>query len=556
MSHSHIAESDLEISGLRNQYKLLHEIIALIPGNVFWKDKNGQFLGCNNNVAQILKLSSPRDVIGKYNHELFDLNLAKLADKTDQEVFDTGKEIYIEELGLNANGEHAIYLTKKIPFMDDEKVAGLIGVSLDITDRKKMEEDLKVAKERAEIASQQKSEFVANMSHDIKTPLAGIIGIAELLTYRLNRKELEFAKTLLSSSRQLLNFFDNCLEVFKLDYSNTILDTEYFDLQELIHEIYSLYQPAALAKHLDFHIEYPVRIPQMFIGNRTSIYRILLNLVGNAIKFTEAGFVKVIVDLEQSSQDNHKLILIVEDSGIGIPKNKQDIIFERFTRLTPSYKGKYDGNGIGLYIVDKSIKLLSGSITLTSDEGSGSKFTVCLPIELPESSKIVPIKQSTASTTLKFKSGREPKILLVEDNNVVQKIQCSLLNPIGCHIDAIDSGEKALELFEPGKYDLIFMDIGLPGIQGDIATKFIRKMESGTGTRTPIIALTAHSTEESSKLYLSSGIDDIITKPLSYDQAIRVFDRYGFGKIDEITNNTSNVVLASLKKLLGFMGFK
>jgi CheY-like chemotaxis protein len=154
-----------------------------------------------------------------------------------------------------------------------------------------------------------------------------------------------------------------------------------------------------------------------------------------------------------------------------------------------------------------------------------------LPIQIADDHPVEAITKPYQSRPNQLTNNRPPRILLVEDNKIVQKIQTSLLNSIGCHIDIADSGEQAMEIFEPEKYDLIFMDIGLPGIQGDVATKFIRKMEIGNVISTPIIALTAHSTEESRKGYIAAGMDDIITKPLSYEQTLNVFTRYGLEKV-------------------------
>lgn len=523
-------DNENNINKSDGQYKLLEDIIAFVPGNVYWKNTKGVFLGCNNNVAHILGLKSPHEIIGKTNADIGDPKLAELATASDQQVISTGKEIFIEEVGLNANKEIAIYLSKKIPFFDaNGNIAGIIGVSFDISERKKLEESLKLAKEQAEAASRFKSEFVANMSHDIKTPLAGIIGIAELLSYRLQGEELEFAQTLLMSSRQLLSFFDNCLEVYKLEYNHISLNPDHFDLKAMLLDIYDLFQPAINSKPLDFHISYPDNLPTIFYGCRNAIYRIILNLIGNAVKFTEQGQIQISAKLEEDEYQQHILVLSVADTGIGIEQDMQEFIFERFTRLTPSYKGKYEGHGIGLYIVDKSIKLLQGTVSVNSEPGKGSEFTIRLPIQISSANNLDNETRPRYQQSLKVIENRKPHILLVEDNVIVQKIQKSLLSSMGCTIDTVESGEKALEVFEPGKYDLIFMDIGLPGIQGDAAAKFIRKMESGSDVKTPIIALTAHSTEETRKSYMDAGMDDIVTKPLSYEQTIALFNYYSLG---------------------------
>jgi nitrogen-specific signal transduction histidine kinase len=421
-------------------------------------------------------------------------------------------------------------------------VIGCVGISIDITELKNSQDALKIAKEQAEAASLIKSEFVANMSHDVKTPLSGIIGMAELLTYRLEGEDLEFAQTLLASGRQLLTFFDNCLEVFK--QSNEVaLTVEHFNLQALLDEIYELFQPAIKTKGLIFSIYYPVHVPHYIIGSRTGTYRILLNLVSNAVKFTHQGRVIVHVDLDEHLRNQPMIKFTVEDTGIGIPKNKQKIIFERFTRLIPSYKGTYEGSGLGLSIVYKFIKSLRGEIFVKSEEGKGSQFTILLPIQIlpcheqkedhenevthSALSNLAPITISKWGKSRLGASINIPvKVLLVEDNLTAQRMESSLLLSMNCHVDVVDSGERALDIFEPGKYDLIFMDIGLPGLQGDGVSRCIRKIEQGSLYHTPIIALTAHTNEAINNQYLAAGIEYIISKPLSLEQAKNIIERF------------------------------
>lgn len=530
-----IYENERTIASLKKDNRMLRHVIALIPGNIFWKDKNGIYLGCNNNVANILGLSNPNDIIGKSNNTLFDTQLAGLADQIDQNVYQSSQEIYLEEKGLNNHNEPAIYLTKKIPLTnDDGSIAGLLGVSLDITERKKIEEDLKVAKERAEIASQDKSEFVANMSHDIKTPLSGIIGLAELLAYRLQGLEnREFAQSILHSGRQLLNFFDNCLEVFKFEAGASTLIAQPFQLNAIIHKIEELYQPSIKLKNLAFTVHYEPYLPEVLIGDSARVYRILLNLVGNAVKFTAKGFVSITVSLNKDSTPQQAMIrIIVEDSGIGIPENKQNIIFDKFTRLIPTYKGIAEGSGIGLYIVQRYVNLMQGQIQIKSQLGKGSQFIIDLPFQIPPQTTTLKIDKQRTTTFLTTTPNESLQshqdnddtqhyinVLLVEDNVIVQLMEYSLLTSLHCRVDLANCGEEAMEFFEPGKYDLIFLDIGLPGIQGDMVAKSIRKKEASSHHRVPIIALTAHTTDEFNHSYLASGIDRVISKPLSRYQA-------------------------------------
>jgi CheY-like chemotaxis protein/anti-sigma regulatory factor (Ser/Thr protein kinase) len=278
----------------------------------------------------------------------------------------------------------------------------------------------------------------------------------------------------------------------------------------------------------------------LLVGSYAGVYRVLLNLVGNAVKFTNKGSVTINVQLEQTASDVATVKIVIEDTGIGIPEDKLGIIFDRFTRLIPSYKGTFEGSGIGLYIVQRYIKTMQGVIHVTSEENKGSQFTVSLPFKIANSplqaADHVPLARqfikienaadkSDASPAVASKyDSAQVKILLVEDNLTAQLMGSSLLSSMNFKVEVADCGEKALSLFDPGKYDLIFMDIGLPGIQGDAVTKLIRKMEYNTGFHVPIIALTAHTTDDININYLSAGMDSVLSKPLSRDQAKRIIE--------------------------------
>lgn len=502
------------------------ELLKQLPSYVFWKNKDSVYLGCNETFAQSLGLSSSDEIVGKTDYDLPTTKEESDAFRADdQQVMNSRKsKLNIEEHQTLPTGEKVVLLTSKVPLLDKENhVIGVLGIYSDITKRKEDEEELRKAKEAAEIASLAKSEFLANMSHDVKTPLSGIIGIAELLTCRLKGEDLKFAQTLLSSGRQLLSFFDNCLEIFKLESGDITLLTDHFSLKEVLAEISHLFQPAVMAKKLTLNIIYHDPIPDYLLGSRAGLYRVLLNLVGNAVKFTHEGFVTIHVHLNKESI----LTLIVEDTGIGIAQNKQEIIFERFTRLIPSYKGTYEGNGIGLYIVQKFVNTMQGEVHVKSEEGKGSEFTVVLPVQIGEHPSTTEKKlEDTRTQNINSSINKLAKILLVEDNTVAQWMQSALLSSIGGQVEVVDSGEKVLEVFQPGKYDLVFLDLGLPGIQGDVVSRFIRKKEKGSGYHVPIIALTAHKTENINRHSLDAGVDEVFSKPLLREQINQIMDDY------------------------------
>jgi PAS domain S-box-containing protein len=513
------------------------DIIGCMPGNVYWLDKRGIAVGCNQNVLAMFGLSelcefkglSFEDMgrIGKWTPE------ATHAFKHDTlSVIQSGLPILnTEEPPIpNAEGTMTYFLTSRVPLFDRQKnVIGIVGISIDISEHKKTQAALQAAKEEAEAASHAKSEFVANMSHDLKTPLASIIGVAELLSSRLKEREnIDFAKSILMAGRQLLSFVDNCLQIFKLESVDSPLSNERFSLKEIFVEMSELFMPAIRTKDLAFQFDYDENIPPTLFGCRANLYRILLNLVGNAVKFTHHGHIKISATLDELLGQEAKIQIKVEDTGIGIPKDQQHKIFDHFTRLIPSYKGIYEGSGIGLYIVKKFVTAMNGQIHVNSEEGVGSEFVLSFifPVHVDETDQLC-YSTSLSETKSFAKTHKTIKILLVEDNLIAQRMQSALFQSVACcAVDVVDCGEVALQVFEPGKYDLIIMDIGLPGLQGNVVSERIRQLERHTQYHVPIIALTAHGAEELSQEYHKVDIQDVFNKPILREQAEKIIQCY------------------------------
>src|SRR3990167_1600171 len=357
-----------QVSDQRQEIEMLKNVISVIPGHLFWKDAQDRCLGCNNNAASVLGFNSPEEMIGLHVNSLLhaispNIPLSEFI-QTDREVIEKGVEKTYEEVGFDAMHHPATYLTRKAPLYDaQKKIQGIIGISFDISERKKIEQELIDAKQRAETANTIKLEFIANMSHDIKTPLAGILGVAELLTHQLQKGEaLHLAQMLLFSSRQLFNFVDHCLELSNIEHSELFVKTECFCMKTLVDELQALFQPLLSTKSLQFELSLDPLVPEYIVGQVWGLYRILLNLVNNAIKFTAEGFVSIQVTAPQLTHEEAVVQITVTDTGIGIAKQDQQVIFDRFTRLSPSYKGFHEGSGMGLYIVQKLVQQMGGKI--------------------------------------------------------------------------------------------------------------------------------------------------------------------------------------------------
>ncbi|MBP9727051.1 MAG: response regulator [Gammaproteobacteria bacterium] len=532
----------------------LEEIISYMPGNVYWTDANGLYQGCNANVVKVLKLGAVSNIVGKKIHELLeDQKIADEVSKVDAEVILNDREVVVEQEAFDEDGKWAVYFTKKQPLHDaDGRVVGLLGMSLDITERKLAEQAAIKAKEEAEAASRAKTEFLANMSHDVKTPMSGVISVADLMRTRSDWRTPEKAEMIYSCGMQVLNFFNSCLELSKLEMAEWSSEAEEFSLWALFEEIHTLFLPRAQSKNLKFTINYDPHLPQSLIGHRGSIYRVVLNLIGNALKFTEHGEVTLRAFLVATNQNNSiEVGITVQDTGPGIPEDKQEIIFEKLRRLTPSYEGKIEGSGIGLYIVDQYVKRMGGYIKVESQLGCGSTFTIFLPmtahknVALNLTSKIktpvpppmaasqnldMPLVATTQEAMVL--SHDAPHILLVEDSPIVQVVTKTLLNEAGFQVDIAGTGAEAIAMFSSGKYGLIYMDIGLPDMDGYAVTQAIREKEklAETPIRAPIIALTGHGAIDVQTFCGKAGMQGVLSKPIKRAQIEGVWKCYGQGE--------------------------
>ncbi len=362
------------------------KIIAALPGHIYWVDKNNIYLGCNNVQAESLGLASPQEIIGKTTGDLLkDPEQASRITAINHEVMESGKLVTIEERATMINGE-GIYLSQKTPILnDDNEVIGMLGVSFDITERKKMEQQLIQAKEAAEIANQVKDEFIRNMEHDIRTPIAGMIGICQVLRHlEIDPQKRTLLLDIENASQELIQYFNEVLEFSHVESGGVQVVLKRFDLKELIKTVYDIELPAAKNKKLALTADYPEEFPSILIGDKYRIQRILINLVSNAIKFTQEGFVRIKIEsLTKMSKKEVILKILIEDSGIGIPEEKQNALFEKFNRGEPSNRNIHRGHGLGLPIVKQFIHELEGEIEVKSEAGKGTQFICYIPFKLP-----------------------------------------------------------------------------------------------------------------------------------------------------------------------------
>ncbi|HEY1196022.1 ATP-binding protein [Flavobacterium sp.] len=371
--------------------------------------------------------------------------------------------------------------------------------------------ELILAKNKAEKASKARSEFLSTVSHELRTPLNAINGITHiLLEDNPKKKQLKYLESLKFSGNYLTTFINEILEINKIDSTKVEVETISFNLKELLFNIQSSLKELATANKNYFNLEIDKSIPDSLMGDPTKLSQIILNLINNALKFTQNGHVSVIAKLYSQEDDTATIYFEIVDTGIGIPEDKLQTVFESFSQGSIEVNRKYGGTGLGLTIVKKLIELLGGEIKLKSEVGKGSTFTFKLNFKINnEPLEVVEEVKPYSDTQLKHKS-----ILLIEDNKINQMITRKMLENKNINCEIIDNGEDAVELLKVKRFDMVLMDVHLPGINGTTATKLIREFDKTT----PIIALTAISLDENRDMLLSFGMDDVITKPFVPDE--------------------------------------
>jgi signal transduction histidine kinase len=376
---------------------------------------------------------------------------------------------------------------------------------------KEKNKELILAKNKAEKASKARSEFLSTVSHELRTPLNAINGITHLLLEdHPKKKQLKYLESLKFSGNYLTTFINEILEINKIDSTKVEVEHISFNLKELLFNIQGSLKELATANKNYFNLEIDKEIPDSLIGDPTKVSQIILNLINNALKFTQNGNVNVIAKLFDKTEENATIYFEIVDTGIGIPEDKLQTVFESFSQGSVEVNRKYGGTGLGLTIVKKLIELLGGEIKLKSEVGKGSTFTFKLDFSINHEplEKVEEVKPYN-DTQLKHKS-----ILLIEDNKINQMITRKMLENKAICCEIIDNGEDAVELLKVKHFDMILMDVHLPGINGTTATKQIREFDKTT----PIIALTAISLDENRDMLLAFGMNDVITKPFVPDE--------------------------------------
>lgn len=408
----------------------------------------------------------------------------------------------------------------------------IYSIGRNITSRVKYEEELKKAIITAEEANNSKSKFLANMSHEIRTPINGIMGMTDLtLMTDLTDEQREYLNMVKISSKHLLDIINDILDISKIESGKFKLDLVSFNLRDKIDKIAKNFSVLASEKYIEFLYFIDPRLVEMdIIGDPLRLNQILMNLLNNALKFTDNGTIILCVKKMEIGKEKVRVQFSVSDTGIGIPENKMDKLFKNFSQVDDSYTKKYGGTGLGLAISKQLVNMMNGDIWVTSKVNEGSCFYFTAEFLTTNSNEIYPldtIEYNENSITDNIAADNSSKtILIVEDNEINQHFISALLYKKGYNYINAFNGIEALKILEKGTVDLILMDIQMPKLNGLSTTRAIRDMESITNKHIPIIAMTAYAMVGDKEKFLNSGMDDYISKPINFNSLYELLKKY------------------------------
>ncbi|EGM5949197.1 aerobic respiration two-component sensor histidine kinase ArcB [Escherichia coli] len=506
---------------LEQQSSFLRSFLDASPDLVFYRNEDKEFSGCNR-AMELLTGKSEKQLVHLKPADVYSPEAAAKVIETDEKVFRHNVSLTYEQWLDYPDGRKACFEIRKVPYYDRVgKRHGLMGFGRDITERKRYQDAL-------ERASRDKTTFISTISHELRTPLNGIVGLSRiLLDTELTAEQEKYLKTIHVSAVTLGNIFNDIIDMDKMERRKVQLDNQPVDFTSFLADLENLSALQAQQKGLRFNLEPTLPLPHQVITDGTRLRQILWNLISNAVKFTQQGQVTVRVRYDEGDM----LHFEVEDSGIGIPQDELDKIFAMYYQVKDSHGGKpATGTGIGLAVSRRLAKNMGGDITVTSEQGKGSTFT--LTIHAPSVAEEVDDAFDEDDMPLPALN-----VLLVEDIELNVIVARSVLEKLGNGVDVAMTGKAALEMFKPGEYDLVLLDIQLPDMTGlDISRELTKRYPRED--LPPLVALTANVLKDKQE-YLNAGMDDVLSKPLSVPALTAMIKKFWDTQDDEESTVTT-----------------
>lgn len=506
---------------LEQQSSFLRSFLDASPDLVFYRNEDKEFSGCNR-AMELLTGKSEKQLVHLKPADVYSPEAAAKVIETDEKVFRHNVSLTYEQWLDYPDGRKACFEIRKVPYYDRVgKRHGLMGFGRDITERKRYQDAL-------ERASRDKTTFISTISHELRTPLNGIVGLSRiLLDTEFTAEQEKYLKTIHVSAVTLGNIFNDIIDMDKMERRKVQLDNQPVDFTSFLADLENLSALQAQQKGLRFNLEPTLPLPHQVITDGTRLRQILWNLISNAVKFTQQGQVTVRVRYDEGDM----LHFEVEDSGIGIPQDELDKIFAMYYQVKDSHGGKpATGTGIGLAVSRRLAKNMGGDITVTSEQGKGSTFT--LTIHAPSVAEEVDDAFDEDDMPLPALN-----VLLVEDIELNVIVARSVLEKLGNSVDVAMTGKAALEMFKPGEYDLVLLDIQLPDMTGlDISRELTKRYPRED--LPPLVALTANVLKDKQE-YLNAGMDDVLSKPLSVPALTAMIKKFWDTQDDEESTVTT-----------------
>ncbi|MFY0598031.1 MAG: PAS domain S-box protein [Cyclobacteriaceae bacterium] len=510
-----ITEKKASETALKESEEKFRNIFESFQDIYFRCNMDGEITMISPSVRDVLNLT-PKSILGKKITEFF-ISKTKMSQLL--------KNLYNHKNVKNFEGSIQRNENGKIQFISNVRLIKrtknkyeIEGVARDISVLKKTHEELRSAKELAERSLKIKERFLANMSHEIRTPMNGIIGMIDLIaSTKLNTEQADYIRTIKKSSDTLLNILNDILDLSKIEAGKMELRREPVRIVETFEKIYDLYSQQAnlINNTLYYHLD--DQLPEYILMDETRLLQVLSNLTSNAIKFSHRkGHINIGIRILEKNEDEYIFKVSVKDSGIGISQKDVDRLFQSFSQLDSSSKKTYSGTGLGLAISKQLVNSMGGEVSVVSTPGLGSTFSFTFIAKSLDPDEVKPKPEE--QVLIKQFANSNPKVLLVDDNDINRRVAVSILTKSGCLVEEAPNGHKAIELAEEKKFDLIFMDIQMPDMDGIETTQKMRALP--ILNLPPVVAMTAYSMEEDRDNFIREGLDDYVSKPIKANDLI------------------------------------